>query len=529
MESGLLTIGLWACREQIWDTYSSDEKEVIVSYLKGYAYGNTVNQNWRLFNLLMLAFLEMCGYEQDREYIKHLVTEVLLDYAGDGWYRDGQHIDYYSCWSYQIFLPLFNLWYGYEHLPETAGIIERYSNELIRNYSLFFDARGRMIMWGRSIIYRNAATVPLIGNLMLRHSEGDPAEIRNICTGALAQFVNHDRALSEKMLTLGFYGEYTPAVQPYSCAESPFWMFMSFLCLLFNDNHPFWTEQSSEETEKNMTTKVLDGPGLAVSRLPANSSSLLRTGKVLFSKKEQKHLWSYSRLCFSSAYPWEKPLADGTETMQYSLLNRQTEKIETINCLLWGGEQGNVLYRRGMFSWTLEKEWHWCNVILLADMVVPKGILRFDLPQLLSGDYTLTLGSYGFPYRVTGQKILQNNGWTAVIIQGRDEQHHKHAMAMTINGSWTGIEVRKSKGTSPVREESMIIAAEFSSNGVRRTAWPLLITQILTSEDNHVFTEEELFPVTDVFPAAAGTGYDVRTRGQTLHVDYSHVQYSMQL
>lgn len=49
VETCALVICLWVCKEEIWDTYTKEEKDVIAEFLRGYADGNTVPQNWRLF------------------------------------------------------------------------------------------------------------------------------------------------------------------------------------------------------------------------------------------------------------------------------------------------------------------------------------------------------------------------------------------------------------------------------------------------------------------------------------------------
>ena len=56
VETSALVIGLQACREQIWMSYTKEEKDRIASLLSGFAHGNTVPQNWRFFNMLDLAF-----------------------------------------------------------------------------------------------------------------------------------------------------------------------------------------------------------------------------------------------------------------------------------------------------------------------------------------------------------------------------------------------------------------------------------------------------------------------------------------
>lgn len=42
--------------------YTKEEKDTIAGFLSKYAYGNTVPQNWRLFNMLDRAFLKMEGF-----------------------------------------------------------------------------------------------------------------------------------------------------------------------------------------------------------------------------------------------------------------------------------------------------------------------------------------------------------------------------------------------------------------------------------------------------------------------------------
>ena len=108
-------------------------------------------------------------------------------YVGDGWYRDGQSFDYYSCWAFNFYAPLWNLWYGYENEPFLAKKFEEYSNCLMETYPDFFDADGFTNMWGRSCIYRFASTSPFDGNLMLSHPRVDAGCARRIASGALMQ------------------------------------------------------------------------------------------------------------------------------------------------------------------------------------------------------------------------------------------------------------------------------------------------------------------------------------------------------
>ena len=62
VETCALVICLWICREEIWASYTKEEKDTIAAFLTGFAHASTVPQNWRPFNLLDMAFLHMEGY-----------------------------------------------------------------------------------------------------------------------------------------------------------------------------------------------------------------------------------------------------------------------------------------------------------------------------------------------------------------------------------------------------------------------------------------------------------------------------------
>ena len=62
--------------------------------------------------------------------------------------------------------PLWNQWYGYEKEPYIAAKIEEYSNRLVETFHRMFDEEGHVTMWGRSGIYRSAASAPLAANFL---------------------------------------------------------------------------------------------------------------------------------------------------------------------------------------------------------------------------------------------------------------------------------------------------------------------------------------------------------------------------
>ena len=386
VESCALVIGLHACREQVWMSYTKEERDCIASLLSSFAHANTVPQNWRLFNMLDLAFLHQEGYEIDKEIMVDHAQAILNYTVGDGWYRDGQSFDYYSCWAFNLYAPIWNNWYGYENEPYLARRFEKCSNQLMKTYPDFFDRDGYTNMWGRSSIYRNGATSPLAANFLLQNPTADPGNARRIASGSLLQFLTRDDFLYRGVPTLGFYDQFTPLVQGYSCAESPLWLGKAFLCLELPSEHPFWTAVENNGTwEKLGADEVkettLDGPALCYTNHASNGETILRSGKIYKSASDIHGIWNYGKLNYNTKYPWEATPVEKTENdsqkdsvkevceaQQYLLFDTGAEHPSRGNMTFWCGERDGVLYRRQFFNGCLEVEQHWFQAINLADL-----------------------------------------------------------------------------------------------------------------------------------------------------------------
>lgn len=533
VETCALVICLWMCREEIWADYTQAEKDSIAEFLTGYAHGNTVPQNWRLFNMLDMAFLHMEGYPIDEDIMAEHTQAVLNYYAGDGWYRDGHCFDYYSCWAFNVYAPLWNLWYGYEHMPEAAARFEAYSNRLMETYPDFFDRDGFTNMWGRSNIYRNAATSAFDGNFFLKSPTADPGLARRICSGSLLQFFTREDFLYKGVPTLGFYGQFMPLVQSYSCAESPLWLGKAFLCLHLPKEHPFWSAKEHNGTWDTLAAQetkvtVLDAPALCFSNHQANGSTILRTGKVVKAPEDLHGMWNYSKLCFHTKYPWEagpvghaeaagdtmtktaddaaktSEAASGTpasavvESQQYVLRDFVTGSVQRGNVTLWHGEKEQVLYRRQFFNYRMDTECHWMYALNLADFTVPYGILRVDQLRLFRQSIELILGSYGFPDNGTEIMTLREDAATAIVLRGHDFTGKPKQLAMTIYDGWDALDLIHSTGTNPDSEKSIVLYARTARTKHYGNEPHLLISQVITKESLEDFMWDEIFPIRSV-------------------------------
>ena len=527
VEGGLLVIALWICEDALWAELTKEERDQLAAYIKSQADGRTVMQNWRCFNMLMYAFLWKHGYGCSKERMRFLAEEVQLDYAGDGWYRDGQGFDYYTAWAYQIFLPVWNLWYGYEKEPDLAAGFESQCRLFIKTYDRFFDGKGRMTLWGRSGLYRAAAGVPFISTFLM---PGDPgisaARAREIIGGLLKQFRGLFDQTAGRMLPSGFYGEFSPMTQSYSRRGSAYWMSMIFWGLIFSEDHPFWADDERDaasetsgdgtaetalaEADREPSTTVLDGPGIAVTAHPKSGAVSLRTGKVLRSGE----LDSYAKLTYRSDLPWGAEIRQGDlviEPMQYRLfagrtygrrarlkaaLKRKELPADTrVNVLMWGGERDGVLMRRAFFDYNTRTAWEWLYSLLLADIAMPEGILRVDRLRCPEKAFALTLGSFslaGVSFE-TERAEDKEAGARAIIAKAVRPDGSVYQMAMTVYGAWDAFDVIKSDKTTPELMPALTIWGRRLISDKNREE--LLVSQVLCREGDTPFAHEELFPI----------------------------------
>ena len=566
VESCALVIGLNACKEQVWNSYTKEEKDRIAALLSSFAHGNTVPQNWRMFNMLDLAFLHMEGYPIDREIMVDHAQAILNYTVGDGWYRDGQSFDYYSCWAFNIYAPIWNEWYGYEHEPYLAKRFEECSNQLMKTYPDFFDRDGNTNMWGRSCIYRNGATGPLSANFLLHDAKADPGRARRIASGSLLQFLTRDDFLYEGVPTLGFYGQFTPLVQGYSCAESPLWLGKAFLCLELPEDHPFWTAVENNGTweglkQGEVKETTLAGPALCFTNHEANGETILRSGKVYKHAEDIHGMWNYSKLNYNTRYPWESTpvgeceelpgvgkVEEICESQQYLLFDTGQKEPSRANLTIWCGEKDGILYRRQFFNGNLETEQHWIQAINLADFPVGRGIFRVDKLRLFRRPVALTLGAYGFPDNPGSggtrtqvirkeEKLSDGSIAKAVILIGHDHMGVQRQMAMTCYSGWETMDLIHSIGTNPDSEDSIVVYASMQSRKQYGSREPyLLISQVITADlpgresDTCVFTMEELFPVHEIIyedkekTGAYGTTMICLKNGETRKVNFEGME-----
>jgi hypothetical protein len=527
VEGAALVISLMNSRKQIWDRYTQTEKKQVADLISDYAHNLTIGHNWRFFNVLMLTFLKLNGFSIDETALKDHMQHLISCYAGDGWYVDDTNYDFYNPWGFHFYGPLWCKWYGYEYEPEAAAVIEKRNREFIQNWPRFFARDGKQLMWGRSIIYRFAASTAFGAHFLMKDPVLDPGFARRIASGNMLQFLTRDDLYVNGLPCLGYYGPFEPLVQFYSCAASPFWLAKTFVALTLPEDDPFWTAQENEgfwpELGEQSRTVELSGPGMQVVNHGKTGTAELRTGKVL------SHDTYYNQLQFNTDFCLEPETPEGANASSYSIRERDMgHKFRIpLNCAFNKIEEG-ILYRQqntqpvGLGDPSKGGVNRGPERIDLADIIIPGGVIRVDRVRV-PYRYELQLGHFALPH-VDGKAAIvekAGRGLIASITDGRK-------LALIPVHGWDRIAAALHKKLNPEAEESTVLYAE----RIREKDYPgmeVFVTVLLHRLDGGDWTEDELNPVQslEILPwAPSGNACGVKLAlkdGREVLIDYGDV------
>ncbi|WP_430974258.1 DUF2264 domain-containing protein [Sunxiuqinia rutila] len=500
--------------DTIWSQFPEAQKNEMVVTISKWAHHRTTQNNWRIFNIVTLSFLKKYGYEIDDELLKSHLLWVASYHSGDGWYLE-QTYNYYSISLFIVYTTIWNRTFGDEYYPEIAEIIEKSAQKLMESLTGFFGRDGYINMWSRSICYRTWVSGAFPVAFMLKEkTQLDGGWARRLCSGSLLQFVTREEFFCNDIPSLGFYGQKEYMVQNYSCAGSPFLMFLPFICLALPEDSPFWTTRENEgmwETlGKQSLRTILDSPGLVLVNHGKTGTSEIVPGKVYYDDP------NYSKLVYNTHFPWEDHNPQGGTAMEYCYrshdprdvrgddvnfyltgltVDNDSEKNRSYTIsqsMLYNGVRKGVLYRQAIMRKPPNNGVGY--MIDLADITIPGGVIRVDRSRL-AFEYELTLGHFGLPH-LNGGKAVVNQ------FESKDKQVITAAipgrqLALIAYRGWDKLEHLVHENRNAEADESTVIYAR-KKRMAKNPAMELMITVMLHKMDDGAWTEEELSPIKDI-------------------------------
>jgi hypothetical protein len=491
VEFGALALSLLTNPEVLWKPLSQNQKDDLAKIMISYGEGPTIDSNWKFFNIFVLSFFKEQGYSVNEKLLVEYLEKSLKHYRGNGWYNDSPAFDYYSMWAFQMYGNIWSEFFGKKYYPEIAAKFMANFSDLKDNYPYLFSKDGEMIMWGRSISYRTGAVVPF----PLMGFQNDPDTnygwMRRISSGVIKQFLTHSDFIKDNVPTLGFYGEFEPSVQNYSCRGSVYWMGKIFLGLLVPDNNAFWTAKENNgdwditfkkdevynKYQGDSQILITDYPNIGASEVRAWCHEKVKDDWQKFRSTE-----NYNRLSYNSAFPWQADGEKGEVAMNYVIKNKDN-KWESFRLFTFKKFENGIYYRNVVLETDENIKFS------LAEIPLPIGILRVDRNNS-NKPVSMRLGHYALPKLnkeiITTKKNIA--GHEATIID-----NGKYQLAMIPLLGWDKTEVVKAKGLHPESNESSVINVSGDSTKLNKTA--ICATLMLWKKSGEKWKDKELVPV----------------------------------
>lgn len=489
VEFGALAVSLFYIPEVLFDPLTKAQQDSLAQLMLSYGDGKTVGSNWKYFNIFVLSFFKSRGYQVNEALLQEYLDKTLQHYRGNGWYNDAPAYDYYSMWAFQMYGPLWVHFFGREHYPAIADQLMKNFREVKDNYPYLFSRDGKMIMWGRSMPYRMASAVPFPMMALDNDNTTNYGWMRRIASSTILQFMRDPAFMKDNIPTLGFYGSFEPAVQPYSCRGSVFWMGKVFLGLMIPEDHPFWTAKENEGEwtgslkKGSVYNRYQDSSHILITDYPNIGASEVRAWckvKAIGANEPFRASENYNRLSYNSAFPWQADSVDGVVAMNYIFRNKKNE-WEPLRLYDFKKFEGGIYYRDAVL------ETNTAIKLSLADIPMANGILRVDRITADSST-TFRLGHYALPDLGKGIKERKRtvNGKQAVIIDNGEYQ-----LAMVAVQGWGKIEVKAAEGVHPVSKKSKVLNVEGRIGKEEK----VFITLMLWKRSGEKWKDDELLPV----------------------------------
>ncbi|MFB9109951.1 DUF2264 domain-containing protein [Flavobacterium gyeonganense] len=490
VEFGALSLSLLTNADVLWKPLPQNQKDDLAKIMISYGDGPTVDSNWKFFNIFVLSFFKEQGYTVNEKLLVEYLEKSLKHYRGNGWYNDSPAFDYYSMWAFQMYGNIWSEFFGKKYYPEIAAKFMSNFSDLKNNYPYLFSKDGEMIMWGRSISYRIGAVVPF----PLMGFQNDPdinyGWMRRIASGVIKQFLTHPDFMKDNVPTLGFYGEFEPAVQNYSCRGSVYWMGKIFMGLLVPDNNPFWISKENNGDWDTIFKKdevynkyqgdsqilITDYPNIGASEVRAWCHEKVKDDWQKFRSTE-----NYNRLSYNSAFPWQADGQNGEVAMNYVIKNKN-EQWEAFRLFTFKKFENGIYYRNVVLETDENIKFD------LADIPLANGILRIDKNNS-DKVVSMRLGHYALPKLdkeiVTTKKNIAGHEVTII-------DNGKYQVAMIRLLGWDKTEVVKAKGLHPQSNESSVInvLSDTKSNKTK-----IYATLMLWKKSGENWNKSELLPV----------------------------------
>ncbi|MDX2215223.1 MAG: DUF2264 domain-containing protein [Oculatellaceae cyanobacterium bins.114] len=306
VECASLAWSLYLSKAQIWDRYSSQEKQQIANYLLQCNQVQSNETNWLLFDVITNTVLKRLGMSYSPEQIHTKLQACNEMYVGDGWYRDGtkeNHFDYYNAWGFHYYHLMWVILDG-DSQPDLAQLHLDRMRQFMHNFRYFFAGDGTTPCFGRSMTYRFAYLAPIALGVYLNCIDLSMGEIKTMYNMGTKVFFENGILTEDLHLSLGYLRPCASMLESYSCGGSPYWAGKAFNLFLLPNSHPFWQvpEEPLAIHSENFSVPIKSPGFLLLGNKETGHVQLINQKS---SQKNYKSRKKYNNFAYSSVFTYE--------------------------------------------------------------------------------------------------------------------------------------------------------------------------------------------------------------------------------
>ena len=237
VEAADIALALWLLRDEVWNDLGESDKRHVVNWLAQLDHIQTPDNNWHLFAVQTSCILKALGRPIPNSTARKRYERVKRFYAGDGWFRDGEHgsVDYYNAWGFHYAL------FWIEQIDPTwdPSYLTEIRAAFLNTYRFLIGPEG-FPMIGRSACYRLAAPAPLVFGHLSCPGIVSAGQARRALDTTWRYFISHG-ALRRGTITQGYFGDDARLLENYSGPASSLWSLRSLIPAFYQSpNAPFW-------------------------------------------------------------------------------------------------------------------------------------------------------------------------------------------------------------------------------------------------------------------------------------------------
>lgn len=295
---------------EVWEPLSAPERRRLADWLLAIEARELPRNNWQFFRAIVALGLRRVGVPFADRALRSSLDEVDRHYAGDGWYRDGDatgNFDHYNAWAYHYYGLVYAALAG----PADAGRGGAY-RERARRFALdwqhWFDSRGTVVPYGRSLSYRFASGAFWAALAFAGEAPLPWGAIKGLYLRHLRSWAGRPIAGRDGILRIGYAYDNAAVSETYTSPASPYWAEKAFLALALPESHPFWSA-AEEPLPPAPEPSIQAVPGFVASR-DATQAQVLNGARSV--ARVRQGAAKYGKFAYSSRFGFSLDSDDPT-------------------------------------------------------------------------------------------------------------------------------------------------------------------------------------------------------------------------